>query len=447
MAKLQARWKDRSYPLMKKVIIIGADFAPSSLPPATRIRFFANHLPEFGWEPVVLTVDPQYYDWPVDWDNLKLLSTSLQIVRTEAWRSSWTRKLGVGDIGMRSLWHQWQALKRLCRETKVDLILIPVPPYVPMILGRLAHRRFGIPYVVDYIDPWVTDTYGKLPRSQRPPKWFLADKLARLLEPFALKQVSRITGVSQGTTDSVAERYQWLTKAGATEIPYGAETGDFAYLREHPRQNNIFDRADGFIHLVYVGACIPSMHPTVRALFQAIGLGLVRQPDEFGRLRLHFVGTSSATNGVAVRDVVALAREAGIENQVDERPTRVPYLDSLQLMLDSDGLFLLGSNEPHYTASKVFPYILSRRPLLAIFHEASSVVRILQQTSAGVVVTFNSVESPTRKIEEIFDHLTEILKGQNKSQVKTNWQAVDQYTTAAMSARLAACMLEAANLP
>jgi hypothetical protein len=36
-----------------------------------------------------------------------------------------------------------------------------------MILGRLAHARFGIPYVIDYIDPVVTEYYWKLPRSQR----------------------------------------------------------------------------------------------------------------------------------------------------------------------------------------------------------------------------------------------------------------------------------------
>ena len=58
---------------MKTVLIVGADFAPSSLPPATRIRFFAKHLPKFGWQPIVLTVAPEHYEWVVDADNLKLL--------------------------------------------------------------------------------------------------------------------------------------------------------------------------------------------------------------------------------------------------------------------------------------------------------------------------------------------------------------------------------------
>ena len=57
----------------KTVLIVGPDFTPSSYPPALRIRFFAQHLREFGWEPIVLTTDPGYYEWEVDPENEKLL--------------------------------------------------------------------------------------------------------------------------------------------------------------------------------------------------------------------------------------------------------------------------------------------------------------------------------------------------------------------------------------
>jgi len=64
-----------------------------------------------------------------------------------------------------------------------------------------------------------------------------------------------------------------------------------------------------------------------------------------------------------------------------EQPRRIPYLASLQVMIDSHALLLVGSDEPHYTPSKVFPYVLAERPLLAVFHEDSSVVRILGETA------------------------------------------------------------------
>ncbi len=419
---------------MKTVLILGSDFSPSSLPPATRIRFFAKHLPKFGWQPLVLTTEPRFYEWPIDPENGGLLAPSLEVIRTKALSTRWTRKVGVGDIGMRTLWYHWQAIKSLCRVRRIDLIFIPVPPSVPMVLGRLAYRKFGIPYVIDYIDPWVTDSYKKLPRSQRPPKWFFANALSRTLEPFALRNVAHITGVSAGTTSGVIQRYKWLTKDDATEIPYGAEADDFKYLRQQPRRNTIFDQEDGLAHLSYVGACIPAMHDSVRALFSAVRMGLECAPEKFLRLRLHFIGTSYS-NGNERRDVMKLAQESGIEGYVDERPGRIPYLESLQVMLDSKALFLLGSDEPHYTASKTFPYILAERPLLAIFHEESSVVRILHETGAGEVVTFNAARNPTDSVVEIYEQLSTLTSRSYK--MNTNWDAFGSYTTEAMSKRLA----------
>ena len=47
------------------------------------------------------------------------------------------------------------------------------------------------------------------------------------------------------------------------------------------------------------------------------------------------------------------------------------------------GILLLGSTEPHYTASKLYPALLADRPILAAFHEASSVVDVLKRLGAA----------------------------------------------------------------
>lgn len=424
---------------MKTVLIIGADFVPSSLPPATRIRFFASHLPEFGWRPIVLTTRPEYYEGKSDPENEQLLRDDLEVIRVSAFSTRLTRRVGIGDIGMRSLLQHWNAVKRICSSRKIDSILIPVPPSITMVLGRMAHRRFKIPYVIDYIDPWVTDSYDKVPKAERPPKWALANALSRTVEPFALKHVAHITGVSQGTTDSVIKRYRWLSMDCATEIPYGAEASDFEYLSSNPRRQTMFDKKDGYFHISHVGACIPAMHETVRALFNAISSGLRDSPALFSKIRLHFIGTSYAANGNAPRDIERLAREVNIDDLVDEHPARVSYLDSLQLMLDSHALLLLGSNEKHYTASKAFPCILAKRPLLAIFHEASSVIEIMRQTHAGELVSYSDDKQPAETVTEIKLALVRMLKNED-SVTQPNLNALQQYSTAAMSARLADCL-------
>ncbi len=419
---------------MKRVLVIGADFTPSSYPPALRLRYLVQHLQEFGWEPVILTTDPRYYENPVDEENLNLLPSGLEVIRTRAIPAALTRKFHFGDLGLRSLWHHWRALKRVIRQKKIDLVFISVPPNPTMILGRLAYTWFGIPYVLDYQDPVVTDYYWKLPRSQRPPKFVMAYLYLRVLENLSVTKVAGLVAVSKGTMEEVAKRHPRLPDVA--EIPLGVEPADFEYLRGHPRKNPIFDPKDGLLHLSYVGRGGADMLPALRAVFQAIIAGLDRWPELFGRLRLHFVGTTYAYRAEGQYQVLPLVRELKLEQYVDEHPGRVPYLTAMQIMLDSHALAIIGSELPHYTASKVFPYIVSARPLLAIFHEKSSVVTILRETNAGEVVTFGDNRSVLTETEEIAEHLRSLLALPPGARPHTRWEAFERYTARAMTARL-----------
>jgi hypothetical protein len=138
-----------------------------------------------------------------------------------------------------------------------------------------------------------------------------------------------------------------------------------------------------------------------------------------------------------------MAGEMGVAEFVAEYPGRVPYLDALQLLLESDALMILGSGEAHYTASKVFPYILARKPLLTIFHEASNIVRILRETESGPAITYNAQSPPETKVNEIALQLERLLLLPQGYHPPTRWEAFEQYTTRAMSARLAQAFDEA----
>lgn len=419
------------------MLIIGADFTPSSYPPALRIRLFSQHLREFGWEPIVLTTDSEFYEWSVDPENAKLLPDDLEVIRTRAFSAHLTRKIGIGDLGIRSLWHHWRELKRLCRARKIDLIFIPVPPNPTMVLGRLARARFGIPYVIDYIDPVLTDYYWKLPRSQRPPKYTMAYTMAALMEPFALKHVSALVGVDESYLAGAVQRHRWLNGVETAGIPYGGEPADFEYLRAHPRPNRFFNRNDGLFYISYVGRGGVDILQVLRALFGSVRLGLQQQPDLFSKLRLRFIGTTYAPNAAGQYQVLPVAKEFGLESVVQEHPGRVAYLDAIQIMLDSHALMVIGSESAHYTASKIFPCILAGKPLVAIFHEHSSVVRILHETKAGQVITFGNGCSPLEKTEEIVDLLQRILSLPYNSRTQLLWEAFEPYTARAMTSQLA----------
>lgn len=420
----------------KTVLIVGADFTPSSYPPALRIRFFAQHLREFGWEPIVLTTDSKFYEWAIDLENEKLLPTDLEVIRTDAFPARLTRKFGIGDLGIRSLWHHWRELSRICRTRKIDLIFIPVPPNPTMVLGRLAHARFGIPYVIDYIDPVLTDYYWKLPRSKRPPKYRMAYTVASLIEPFALRRVSGLVGVDKSYTAGAMQRYSWLTGTETAGIPYGGEPDDFDYLRKYPRANRFFEKNDGLFHFSYVGRGGVDILPVLRTLFAAVRLGIERDASAFSRLRFHFIGTTYAHNAAGQYQVLPTAKQLGLDSIVEEHPGRISYLDAIQILLDSDALLVLGSDSAHYTASKLFPNILAERPLLAIFHEKSSVVKILQNTQAGDAITFASKTDLETKTKDVLNRLHEIIMHPKDQSVRVS-DTFEPYTTRTATSLLA----------
>jgi hypothetical protein len=107
-------------------------------------------------------------------------------------------------------------------------------------------------------------------------------------------------------------------------------------------------------------------------------------------------------------------------------------------MLDSHALLAVGSESVHYTASKIFPCILAARPLLAVFHEKSSVATILKETQAGDVIEFGAARPVSATVEDIAEQLRKLLALPPNSRPPTNWAAFERYTTKAMTGRLAA---------
>ena len=102
-----------------------------------------------------------------------------------------------------------------------------------------------------------------------------------------------------------------------------------------------------------------------------------QEPALASRLRIHFVGSSNQTAQDATPRVLPHAQSLGVADLVNEVAPRVPYLQALRILTQASAVLLLGSSERHYTASKLYPALLAQRPLLAMYHEASTVSSIL----------------------------------------------------------------------
>ncbi|EFA71937.1 hypothetical protein CRD_02455 [Raphidiopsis brookii D9] len=220
-----------------------------------------------------------------------------------------------------------------------------------------------------------------------------------------MSKVSHIVSVSPEYPNSLRQPYPYLKPEQFTVLPFGAPTVDFEQLPDLNIHNRIFNCQDGKRHWVYVGVVGNIMSLALRILFLGIQSHRRQHPETWQSVKLHFVGTSYATDNRAVKTVEPMAREFGVDDLVEEYTQRIPYFEALQTLVDSDGVLLIGSDDPSYTASKLYPCVLARKPILAIFHEKSSVVNILKQCQGGECVTFNSTIQPQNLLEDILKKL------------------------------------------
>jgi broad specificity phosphatase PhoE len=171
----------------------------------------------------------------------------------------------------------------------------------------------------------------------------------------------------------------------------------------------------------------------VRAFFTALKRYADEHSNLLERLHIHFIGTDYAPKDRARKTIEPLARECGVDNLVTEQTDRLPYFATLRCLSDADALFSPGSDDPGYTASKLYPYILAKKPLLAVFHQASSVVEVLRTTKAGRVVTFGNGRDLTEVANEIYKQWFACWPLPAPA---TDWNAFAPYTAREMTRRL-----------
>src|SRR5215831_9354489 len=153
---------------MRTVLIVSPHFPPVSTPDMHRIRVSLPYFQEFGWNPLVLAVDPGRVGRLVEPALSETVPAGVPVTRVGALPSNVTRKLGIRDVGLRSFGHLLRAGIQMIRDERPDLLYFSTTVFWTLPLARIWKQRFDVPVVIDMQDPWASDYYDSKPKDKRP---------------------------------------------------------------------------------------------------------------------------------------------------------------------------------------------------------------------------------------------------------------------------------------
>ncbi len=352
---------------MRTVLIVVHDYPPICSAGAERPLKFAQHLPDFGYQPVILTTG-RYGGLPDDvvqrvYRANDLLHTLFGFVRRSKAAVPQTEQYRVATIANQSfLGRMRDAIMipdtklgwmlpavalghRLIAERRPALIFSSSPPETAHLIANCLNRLTGIPWVADLRDGWLYEPPNPAVRQPRIRRW-----LEGRLEHSMVRHASALVAATTPIAEDLQHRYH-LEPRRVAVIHNGYERSEYIGLS---RQR----RPDGLFRLTYTGSLSFSRQNTSPASFFAAVAKIV-QANPATPLRVHMIGAISDAEKNAV---AALS----LTDYITFFPA-VSRREAHQHQLDADALLLITAPGQRSIATlKLFDYIGAGVPILAL---------------------------------------------------------------------------------
>lgn len=362
---------------MKRVLMIAFHFPPSSMGSGhLRTLGFVRSLPQFGWEPIVLSVNATALP-RVDARNLDLVPGHCRVYRSPALdvrRHLSIRGKYFGFLAQPDGWASWWPMavmqgRRLIREHRIDAIWSTYPIMTAHCIAYTLSRMFGLPWVADFRDP-VAGSVGKENRYSATSQHRWERRIAGT--------AAHTVFTTPGAMASYAASYPDTAAAGRVSvIPNGYDEDLFDDMPEPPA------RVPGRpLTLLHSGTLYPDGRNPMSFLTALANLkakGLLSEGDL--RVVLRASGSETAYG--------AELRRLGLERMI----TLAPPICSREALLEqagADGLLLFqGRRFDHQIPAKVYEYLRMRRPILALVGLGGDTDTFLRSTGCARIVAMD----------------------------------------------------------
>jgi glycosyltransferase involved in cell wall biosynthesis len=328
---------------LRTLLLVTYHFPPSAASGSFRLLGFARHLLPRGWRTVVVAPPSMPYE-SVDEELGRKVPPETAVYPAPFPKGNRLTRRFVPD----SIWFPgaWKACRRALAAEKPEAVLTSSPPHAVHVLGRLLKSRYGLPWVVDFRDPW---TYGHGRPRQR--NWVAHGEAIK--EKIVLRAADAIIVNTPRARAALANDLPAFA-AKMHVIPNGYDPESFP-LEETPRTSPTA------LSIVHTGEIYAGRDP--RPFFDAL-LGM-QLPPGTPPLQVTFLGNSTDPRHDWPKEV----QSRGLENVI-HFAGRVDYAQALKVMQNADILLLLdGVDRRVGIPAKLYEYFGARRPILALAKE------------------------------------------------------------------------------
>ena len=411
----------RAYPLllndsiaMKNVLIIAYYFPPSGGPGVQRVLKHVQYLPEFGWNPIVLTVSNgefpardesllakipkgthverthiyEPYDiyrmltgkkkgTPIDVNNLKKEGQKRTFKENIAEFIRAT--LFIPDARIGWMFTAIKAGMKIIKDHNIEAIYSSSPPYTCSLIARNLKRKTGLPWVAGFRDPW-TDFLTT------PKRWLLPRLIDRRMERLVFTEADAIESAWEGITEDALAKYPELDRKKFHYVPNGFDSADFPHTE--PVDNKK-------LTVTYTGSMYGRRTPA--SFFAAIEMLLKRGVFTADSIHLRFVGRFGA-------EIEEMFAKASFRNSI-EVITYVTHEESVRYLQRSDVLLMVvdeAKESQYIVPGKVFEYMGVGKPIIALAPTTGAVAEHLRETNSGKTANQNDIETCAKIIEDFY---------------------------------------------
>jgi glycosyltransferase involved in cell wall biosynthesis len=438
-----------------RVLLASYHFPPDAAVGGLRAARFARTLPDFGWQPYVVTVRDHLRDQGLDRSRLGGLE-AVPVVKTGelpriievlvrlsklGGRSGAQPAAAVPDgkvrrESVRAALRRWVvslllllpdekknwALRaaatavRLIRRHRIDAVVTSGPPFSVHVIGLAAKMFTRARWVADFRDSWIDMLPDRFPHTRS----FLSDRIEQWMEAAVINHADSVVTTTERMRNAMAARYPSVRSGKFVCIPNSIDT-------ERLHCTDFIEKYEP-LTITYTGVIYfdRTPEPLFRAVSNLIESGKVSPAD----VRIKLVGQCRHIEGVETRAVAGRYELEDVVEVID----RVPYSEAVHIMRRSHLLLMLAPERHRLVLpAKIFDYLGSGSAILAIA-EPGATADFMAETGCGRCFS-------ARDVQGLADYLESVLKDGAFRELTTDQRSFSRYYVRHATEQLIAAMM------